>query len=261
MLSPKEIALEACVVGEAKITKKNRILFVSAILAGMYIAIGFYAYIVVASGFAKTPYPILGTYLGALVFPVGIVLVILTGSDLFTGNCLITLGCMHKKYTFRDVLKNLSLVFTGNLVGSLIFVSFIYFSHVAEQEALKNYIVSLGEKKTGLSFDAALFRGILCNIAVSLAVYLSFSAKNVNGKIVSAFLPVFLFVVSGYEHSIANMFILPLAYILNMEYQLGYDITIMGIFNNLLPVTIGNIIGGAIIVPYSYYHIYIKLHK
>ncbi|QVK16942.1 formate/nitrite transporter family protein [Mycoplasmatota bacterium] len=255
MLSAKEIAFETCVVGETKIKKKFAAVLVSAMLAGMYIAFGFYAYVVVNSGFSSTAYPILGRLLGSMVFPVGIVLVIIAGSELFTGNCLLALGYLDKRYRFSLILKNLGIVWVGNFLGALFFVFVLYFSRIAESSSITNTINSIAQAKVDLGFIEAMMRGILCNIAVSLAVYMSFSAKSVPGKVIVAVLPVFTFVLSGFEHSVANMFILPLSALL------GSDITIPQMFQNLIPVTIGNIIGGGIIIPFSYYIIFVKTKK
>ncbi len=252
MLSPKEIALEACFVGENKVSKKINVLFISAMLAGMYIAFGFYGYIVVSSGFSATNYTFLGKLLGAMVFPVGIVLVIVAGSDLFTGNCLLSLGYFNKRYQFLPVLKNLAIVWLGNFLGAVVFVVILYYSRIAETIDIGQTVASIAQNKVSLGFIEAMMRGILCNIAVSLAVYMSYSTKSISGKILSAVLPVFLFVLSGFEHCVANMFILPLSSLL------GSDITVLQMFENLIPVTIGNIIGGGIIIPFSYYFIFVR---
>lgn len=254
MLTPKEVAQETCNIGYAKVTKNNVQVILSALIAGMAIAFGFYGYVVIV-GQTDASFLFLGKFIGALVFPVGIVLILIGGGDLFTGNCLITLGCLNKQYKFRKVLKNLSLVFLGNFLGALLFVLLLYFSNIVSGQS-KQLIIEIAKKKVSLDFVEALFSGILCNIIVSMAVYISYSAKNVSGKILAVFLPVMLFVISGYEHSVANMFILPMAK------ALGSDITISEILlNNLLPVTIGNIIGGAVITPFLYYFVFVKHYK
>lgn len=254
MLTPKEIVFESIQIGIGKVNRKNIIVFISAILGGFYIGLGFYGYIVASSGFMNTNYSILGNILGAIVFPVGLVLIIITGADLFTGNCLIFFGWLDKRFRLWYVFKNLLIVYMGNLVGSLFLVGLIYYSNLSSSEVIKDFIVTVSERKVNINFLEGLTRGILCNILVVLAVYLSYAAKTVSGKIIAAFVPVFLFVLSGYEHSVANMFILPLGYIL----QTGNDITILGILRNLSVVTLGNFIGGALLIPISYYSIYGK---
>lgn len=254
MLAPKETALEACRTGIQKVKRNSVIIFVSAILGGLFIALGFYGYIVASSGFVETNYRILGTFLGAMVFPVGLVLIVITGVDLYTGNCLIFFGWLNKSYHFGAVIKNLLIVFFGNLLGSFVLVLLIYFSGLIETDTIKEFIVNVSVNKTNLTFIQGLTRGILCNIAVVLAVYMSYAAKTVGGKTLAAFYPVFLFVLSGYEHSVANMFILPLGYMI----QTGSEITFIGMINNFISVTLGNFIGGALLIPIPYYYLFVK---
>ncbi|MDF2700288.1 MAG: FdhC protein [Haloplasmataceae bacterium] len=253
MLTPKEVASETCKIGLAKVTKKNSQVIISAILAGMFIGLGYYGYIVLASG-ATGEFAFLGKFLGAFVFPIGLVLILIAGGDLFTGNCLITMGYFNKQYNLKIVIKNLYLVFIGNFIGALFLVGLMYLSNIITTDT-KEYIIELAEKKVHLTFIEAVARGILCNILVALAVYISYSGKTISSRIIAAMLPVLLFVVSGYEHSIANMFLIPMAKVL------GGEITVFQIlFNNLLPVTIGNIIGGSIIIPLAYHYLFLKNH-
>lgn len=248
MNAPKEVVDEAIKVCEGKVRKPFAKLLVSAMLAGFFIGLGYYGYLILAGG-SVNGLPYLGKALGAFVFPIGLVIIILAGGDLFTGNCLITFGWLAKKYRLRDVFKNWGIVYLGNLLGALVLVSLLFSSQVITGN-VEMYILDLATSKVELTFLEGLARGILCNILVSLAVYLTFAAKTVGGKIAGAILPVALFVISGYEHSVANMFLFPFAKIL------GSSITIGEIIMNLLPVTIGNIVGGAIIVPFAYYFIH-----
>ena len=253
MLTPKEIVFESIQIGIGKVNRKNIIVFISAILGGFYIGLGFYGYIVASSGFMNTNYSILGNILGAIVFPVGLVLIIITGADLFTGNCLIFFGWLDKRFRLWYVFKNLLIVYMGNLVGSLFLVGLIYYSNLSSSEVIKDFIVTVSERKVNINFLEGLTRGILCNILVSMAVYMSYASKTIPGKILAAILPVSLFVICGFEPSVANMFIIPLGYFS------GADITLKGLFiNNLLPVTLGNFIGGGIIISGAYYLIYRK---
>ena len=193
MLKPDEVAKEACHAGENKVNRKNLIVFVSGILGGLYIALGYYGFIVLSSNFVHTNYRILGTLLGAMVFPIGLILIIITGTDLFTGNCLIVFGWLYKRYRLFKVFKNLLIVYLGNLVGSLLLVVLIYYSNLASNEVISSFIVNLSEKKVNLSFIEGIMRGILCNMAVVLAVYMSYAAKTVYGKMFAAYFPVLLF--------------------------------------------------------------------
>jgi len=251
LLTPNSLPSETCKIGIAKVSRDNFQVIVLSLLAGMFIGLGYYGYIVIAGGANGS---IFGKLLGAAVFPIGLVMIIIAGGELFTGNCLVTLGFMDRHYKIKLVIKNLIIVFIGNFIGALFLVTLIYFSNVTG--STKNFIVELGEIKVGYSFIEALSKGILCNILVSLAVYMSYAAKTVSGKIIVASLPILLFVISGFEHSVANMFLLPLSKLLNADISI-YDILI----RNLLPVTIGNLIGGSIVVPGAYYLIYVKKAK
>lgn len=254
MLTAKEVAYEACKVGQAKVTKPNYKVIISAILAGMFIAFGYYGYIVLAST-ASVDMLFFGKFLGAFVFPVGLMLILIGGGDLFTGNSLVTMGYMNKMYKFKLVIKNLLLVYLGNLIGALFFVLLIYSSNILGESSTE-LIKNLAYQKVNLTFIQAVSRGVLCNVLVVMAVYMSFSAKNITGRVIVLYLPILLFVVSGFEHSIANMFILPMAYVV------GGDLTILDIFiKNLLPVTLGNLIAGSILIPGAYYLIFIKNDK
>ncbi|MGD9605605.1 MAG: formate/nitrite transporter family protein [Bacilli bacterium] len=248
MISPKDMVNEAIKVGEAKIQKSFGKVLVSAILAGFFIGLGYFGYLVLAGG-SVSALPYVGKAIGAFVFPIGLVLIIIAGGDLFTGNCLLTFGWLAKKYRFKSILKNWGIVFLGNFVGALFLVSLLFSSKVITG-SVQMYVLDLAQAKVDLTFIEAFARGILCNILVSLAVYLTFAAKTVGGKMAGAILPVALFVISGYEHSVANLFLLPYAKIL------GSQITIGQMLMNLLPVTLGNIIGGAVIVPFAYSYIH-----
>jgi formate/nitrite transporter len=245
MLNPKEIAKEALSVSKGKVNRGVLKVFLSAILAGFFIGLGYFGYIALSASI-----PIVGKFYGSVFFAIGLVMIIIAGGDLFTGNCLLTIGWFKKTYSILKVLKNWLVVYFGNLIGALILFCFIYFSN--SHEAYKNAILNIADMKLSLNFTEALFRGILCNILVAMGVYMSYSSRSVTGKILAAMLPVALFVASGYEHSIANMFVLPLAKVLGAPHSV-YTILIM----NLLPVTLGNIIGGGILLPGAYYLLFL----
>ena len=220
----------------------NQKVFLS-IMAGIYIALGSQAFVTVYNN----------QFLRAAVFPVGLMLIVVVGGELFTGNNLMTLGLIRKKFSFSDYFYSLLTVYFGNLIGSLFIVFIIYFSGIYNSSALANIIVNIAKVKTSMSFVQALFKGILCNIIVVLAVWMSISAKDIISKILACWFPIMLFVLSGYEHCVANMFFIPLGILLNSNVTVSEMI-----FNNLLPVTLGNFIGGGIIVPVAYYCAYLK---
>lgn len=257
MLGPRELAHECGNIGEKKVHNSIRSMIIGGILSGLFVGLGYYGYLVTYSSFAALSNAPLGSFFGALVFTVGIILVVLTGSELFTGNCLVILGYCNKQYGLGNVFKNLGIVWISNFIGSLLLVCIIYFSKMPNDIVIGT-IKDISVQKTSLDFIVALMRGILCNILVALGVYASYAAKDVSGKILASAIPVFLFVLCGYEHSVANMFILPLS----MFYDSG--ITVIDIFKNIIPVTIGNFIGGGIIIPVAYYFLYVyksaKIH-
>lgn len=249
MLSPKEIAQAMVEVGYKKATNTSLSLFILGILAGMYIAFGSVGFTTVLT---KVQDPGLAKLLGSAIFPVGLMLVVMAGAELFTGNNLMTLGVMTNRFSLGAMLRNWGLVYVGNFIGS-IFVVFLVLNTGLYSGVIAEKAIAIAIAKVSLSLGKVISRAILCNIIVVLAVWFATGAKDIIGKIFACWFPITLFVVSGYEHSIANMFFIPVG-----KY-LGADLTWGQIWiNNLIPVTIGNIIGGAIIIPAFYYLAYLK---
>ncbi|MBS4537886.1 formate/nitrite transporter family protein [Clostridium sp. D2Q-11] len=252
MLKPNEIVKATINAGinKAKLSSLQMILL--GILAGIFIGFGAHANIAISQTLGRFDIGV-ATFMGAAVFPVGLMLVLIAGAELFTGNNLMTLALMDRKITFSQLSKNWSLVYIGNFIGSILLAYIISESGLYESNSdIANRAIGISEARVGFTFQAALLRGILCNIIVVLAVWLSSASQNVIGKLFSIWFPIMLFVVSGFEHSVANMFFL------SMGKFLGANITWSEIWiNNLIPVTLGNIIGGAIIIPGIYYLIYV----
>lgn len=247
MLAPKEIAEATVGVGKYKTSKKNSIVFVSALLAGLFIGLGYTGYLIVSGTMADAA---VGKVVGALLFPVGLLLVLIAGADLFTGNTLVTMAWYKKEIKLSDVVKNLGIVWLGNFVGALLLVALVYFSNTFTG-SIADGVIYLAEKKAHLNMVELLTRSTLCNILVAITVYMSYAAKDVTGKVIISYIPIWLFVITGFEHCVANMFVLP------MGYLLGADITIAQIFANIVPVTIGNIIGGMLVTA-AYYFLFLK---
>jgi len=222
-------------------TTQKRLLM--SIMAGLYISLG-------AQGFMVTYENV---FVRAAVFPVGLMLIVLVGGELYTGNCLMTFALLQKKIKAYDYIKSLLQVFAGNFIGALIVVALLYFGGVYNNQVLSETVVKIANAKLSLTFTQALSKGILCNILVSLGVWFATTSKDTTGKLLGCWFPVMLFVLTGYEHVVANMFYLPIAAI--------YDSTITIskiLINNFLPVAIGNFIGGGILVPVVYYKVYHK---
>jgi len=245
-LSPLEISRALSRIGVRKATATVFELFIYGVLAGIYIAFGANVAVAVLSG--GTLDAGLAKFLAGSVFSVGLMLVLIPGSELFTGNILMTIGFIYRKYAFVKVLRNWIFVYLGNLFGAILIGWFVFNSgllgHIGDLNPAGMTAVNIAEAKLQLAFSEALSRGILCNMLVCLAVIMCIASKAFTGKIFGIYFPIMAFVASGYEHSVANMYFLPVG--LMMEERFLSDFFV--IFKNLIPVTIGNIIGGLLIV-------------
>ncbi len=241
-------------------------------LAGAFIAFAASSSNVAAFGLlSKTETYGLGKVVAGVIFPVGLMFVILAGAELFTGNVLLVVAKLEKKISLGAMLKNWLFVYIGNLLGSLLIVFFIIQSGQlnAGSALLGGVTIKIAYGKVSLGFMQAVILGIMCNWIVCLAVWMCFGAKDVTGRIFSAFFPILMFVVAGFEHSIANMYYIP-AGIAAKAYpkyvaasKISEDLLQnlnWGTFftKNLIPVTIGNILGGAIFVALIYWLCYRK---
>lgn len=223
------------------------------ILAGAFIAFGamFYTVVVTDSslGFGPT------RLLGGLVFSLGLILVIIGGAELFTGNSLILLAWMDRRISTPALVRNWSLVYFGNLVGALGTAVLVRLSglHDLDGGAVGQSAQAIAQAKVSLDPIPALARGVLCNTLVCLGVWMCFAARTVTGKVVVIVFPVTAFVALGFEHSVANMYLIPVA-----AAQPGSGIGIVAFLGNLVPVTIGNIIGGGVLVAATYWSVYLR---
>lgn len=262
MHTPSDISKIYSQAGAKKTNTPALKLFVLAIFAGAFIALGAFGSQSVAVSIGQAS---LGKFLGSLVFPVGLLMVIVAGGELFTGNSLIIISVLDKKAKLTGMLKNWIIVYIGNFVGSMLIVLLLAYGHMFSMynNELANVAVNAAASKCSLSFQDAILRGILCNILVCISVWISFSAEDAGGKILGLFLPIMLFVVSGYEHCVANMYFVPAGIVVSGNYGIVADGLSWGSFllNNLLPVTIGNVIGGACMVGIGYYYSYLSGSK
>ena len=199
-----------------------------------------------------------GKIAGACIFPAGLAMVVIAGSELFTGNSLMSMALFDRKIGLGALLKNWAVVFLGNLLGALFITLIVVLSGVFDNIA--DTVVATATAKVSMGFFEALLRGVLCNFLVCIAVWMAFGAKTVSGKILAVFFPIMVFVLCGFEHSVANMFYVPAGIFENLlGGTYGGALTVEGfLINNLLPVTIGNIIGGALLVGGVYYLVYLK---
>ena len=227
-------------------------MLVLGILAGVYIGFGADVFILATSAGVDAFQSMIAKLVGAALFPVGLMMVILCGAELFTGNNLLTLALLDKKITPAQMLRNWVVVYIGNLIGSVLLALLLARSGLFADTAAGRAI-AVAAAKTSIPFMPALLRGIFCNILVVLACWFQAGAKNMIGKIFAIWFPIMMFVFAGFEHSVANMTYIPLGIFL------GADVTWGAFFiSNLLPVTIGNMIGGACIIPFAYYYAYKK---
>lgn len=244
---------------KGKASKGLGTIFISAMFAGAMIALGFVFFTTVNTGMGDVPFGI-KKLLGGFVFSCGLGMVVLTGADLFTSTTMTTLLAVENKLSPSRLLTHWLVVYCGNFVGALLVVFGLYGAGTAQQAdgAWGAVIVSTATAKVNHGWFEALLLGIFCNVMVCLAVWLSFAGRSLTDKIVAVTLPIALFVGSGFEHSVANMFMIPFGLLLKAQGNPdviaatnGLDLSnlTMGgfLWDNLLPVTIGNIIGGSIV--------------
>lgn len=257
-LKPKEILTATIEKSVEKANGKASQLLILSILAGIFLSLaGAGANVGSYYFFSNAMFNGIGRFISAIIFPTGLMTISLCGGELFTGNSLMVTGTLAKRITIKSMLRNWIIVYCGNLIGS-VFVAWMFANSgilAISDGQLESVVVNTAVSKINLPLEQVLIRAILCNILVCLAVWMSTGADTVVGKILSIFFPVSLFVVAGLEHSVANMFSIPLGIFADASVTVGLT---WGAFflNNLLPVTIGNIIGGGFIVGGTYYFAY-----
>ncbi|HHW30415.1 MAG TPA: formate/nitrite transporter family protein [Clostridiaceae bacterium] len=265
-LTPLEIAEKYVTIGAKKAYQPFIKLFPLSILAGAFIALASQGsnvaiHTIGSIGLAKA--------LAGLLFSTGLIMVIITGAELFTGNTLIIVSCLDKKVSWSQMLRKWLIVYIGNFIGSIIVVYFIYKSGQlnTSDSLLGGFTIKTAVNKVSYEFGHAFFMGILCNWLVCMAVWMSAAAKDITGKIWAIFFPIWLFITSGFEHSVANMYYIPIGIFAKSNSNWVQAAISMGIaqekldslnwanmiIKNLLPVTLGNIIGGAIFVGAFYW--------
>ncbi len=244
---PAEVALRIEEAGVKKAALAAIPLLTLSVLAGAFIALGAAGFTAVLAG--TTPGFGPARLLGGIVFSTGLILVVVAGAELFTGNTLIVMARVDGRVSTAALLRNWAYAFTGNLIGALAVVLLMYLSGLLEGPK-GDTARSIAEAKVALGPMAAFTRGILCNMLVCLAVWVSFAARGVADKILGIVFPISAFVLLGYEHSIANMYLIPLGW------ALGANVTLASFLGNLIPVTLGNIAGGAGGVALTYWLAY-----
>lgn len=286
---PTDVAKTAIGSGQTRCTTTWDKLLILAFLAGAYIAFGGLLSEIVAGGLSNGTITLADGSISKLaipgglvklaagaVFPVGLMLVVIGGSELFTGNCMFAaISLFDRKIGLKGLAINWSLVFIGNFIGA-IFVAFVlsYLTGLFNGMPWASWAVTVAANKVNLTWEQAFFRGVGCNWLVCLAVWLAISADDVISKIAACWFPIMAFVTIGFEHSVANMFFIPLgifaandpaiaatlvgAHVTVPAVLLGSQGWINFLWNNLIPVTLGNIAGAAIFVAAAYWWTYIR---
>lgn len=270
-LLPPEMAKRAEAIGVAKAGLSAPRLLVLGALAGAFIAFGAIFATVAATGSAGLPYGV-GRALTGLVFCLGLVLVIVGGAELFTGNNLIVMALASGRITIGDVLRNWVLVYLGNLVGAVFVAALVFLAghHEGAGGQVGLTALKIANAKCAIPFVEAFARGVLCNLLVCLAVWLCFSARSTADKVLAILFPISAFVAAGFEHCVANMYFVPIGLFIRAgagpEFweragtnpEAFAELGLGGFMANLLPVTLGNIVGGALLVGVVYWFVYLR---
>jgi formate transporter FocA len=272
-LIPLEMARKAEDIGVKKVTMGWQNMFILAVLAGAFIALGaIFATTVTAGAADKLTYGVT-RLLSGLVFCLGLVLVVVAGAELFTGNNLIVMAWADQRVSLAQLLRNWVIVYGGNFVGSVATAALMFYTkqYTFASGAIGLNILNIANSKSQLDFVQAVALGIMCNALVCLAVWLCYSARTTTDKILSIIFPITAFVAAGFEHSIANMYFIPIGLMVKAGAPASFwetigkstaDYTALTWTNffvaNLLPVTLGNIIGGSAMVGLVYWFIYIR---
>jgi formate transporter len=268
---PPQIAAKAGDIGVTKAGMGAVRTLALSVLAGAFIALGAMFATTVGAG-ADIPFG-LAKLLGGIAFSLGLILVVVAGAELFTGNNLIVMAWAERRVPVRRVVRNWVLVYAGNLVGAVATALLVYASeqYMFGDGAVGTSALTLAQTKTSLDFGQAIALGILCNALVCLAIWLTYAARSVTDKVLAILFPITAFVAAGFEHSVANMYFLPMGLLIHDNGSSEFwessgtaaadypDITwTHALLDNLLPVTIGNIIGGSVMVGLVYWLIYVR---
>lgn len=271
-LLPAEIARKAETIGAQKARLDIPSLIVLSVLAGAFIALGaMFATTVMAGANGVVPFGLSRLFAG-LVFSLGLILVVVGGAELFTGNTLMVMALAARKITLAEMLRAWAIVYVGNFVGAFGTAVLVLLSgqYLLGDGSVANVALSLAVGKVALSFDRALFLGVLCNVLVCLAVWLSLGARSTGDKILAVLFPVSAFVAAGFEHSVANMYLIPLALLIKagapasllaqvaIPSEALATLSWSGFVWNLIPVTLGNLIGGGVLVGGVYWFVYLR---
>jgi formate transporter len=267
-LPPREMACKAEDVGAVKAGLGFADTFALGLLAGAFIAMGAVFATTVTAGGTALPYGV-ARLLGGLAFSLGLILVVVAGAELFTGNNLIVMAWASRKVSTARLLRNWALVYTGNFVGAIATAGLLFVAkqYTFGKGAVGEQALTTATAKTGLGFVQAIALGALCNALVCLAVWLTYSARSLTDKVLAVVPPIAAFVAAGFEHSVANMFFIPMGLFVKSDSAFVAEHPVPGLSHltwgrffaaNLVPVTIGNVLGGALMVGAIYWFVYLR---
>ena len=258
--TPKEIAERVQSVGVAKARLPLLTQLTLGILAGGFIGLGALYFTLVASD-SNLSFSV-SRVLGGLAFSLGLILVVIAGAELFTGNNLQIMAWADRRITTVELIRNWLVVYVGNFVGALGLVFLVLWSQHwrMNDDAVGITAIKIAAGKVALPFWEAFFKGVLCNVLVCLAVWLTLAGRTVVDKIFAIVFPISAFVAAGFEHSVANMYFIPLGILLQQQLPTASvpALNLTGLITNLIPVTLGNIAGGTGMVAAVYYLVYCR---
>jgi formate transporter len=268
-LPPREIAEKAEQIGVTKAAMGAANTFVLAVLAGAFIALGAIFATTVTAGAVDLPYGVT-RLLAGVAFSLGLILVVIAGAELFTGNNLIVMAWASRLVSTARLARNWAIVYVGNLAGALATVGILYLGKQYEfgHGAVGAQALTIAAAKTNLGFLQAVALGAFCNALVCLAVWLTYSARSLADKVLAIVPPIAAFVAAGFEHSVANMFFIPMGLLVKHNHSfvasqqglpdLSHLTWARFVTANLIPVTIGNVIGGGLMVGAVYWFVYLR---
>lgn len=271
---PPEMALACEAAGVAKANRDMIGLLVLGLLAGAFIAFGAVFMTVVMTGSSELPWGV-SRLLGGLVFSLGLILVIVGGAELFTGDSLMIVACASRRISIGLLLRAWLLVYVGNLVGAIATAALVFLSgqHGFDGGGVGKTALAIASAKTSLPAIQLFFLAVLCNVLVCLAVWMSFGAKSLSDKVIIIIPPITAFVAAGFEHSVANLYFLP--YALAIKFWAGVEfwtaigqsaadypaLTAGNAFSNIIVTTLGNLIGGSLMVGAVYWFVYLRCRR
>lgn len=262
-LTPTETISAIVQNGKRVMTQCRRRTFLLSLLAGFYIAFGAQLSTVVMHDAAAFIGLGIARLVTGVVFSFGLMLVVVCGAELFTGNSLLVSSALDGEISWIKLIENWSIVLLGNLLGALFMAWLLYESQLWQSGTVAQQVLATASAKSQLSFWVAFVRGILCNWLVCLAVFMATAARDISGKLLFCLVPITAFVASGFEHSVANMYFIPAGLLLKS----GLGITAPGLtwsaflFGNILPVTLGNLVGGVLFVACAYSYVHLPLNR